>query len=1397
MSDYNSTATSTIYVNGKPAEQELQKLKQRASDLRDAIASAAKAGEKADLKKLRNELKQANREIKQVEGAIHSCEVVMKRLDKATPKELNMALKQLKKELNDMERGSRAWDEQVKKIKRVKSEISKCNNELKEHESFLTRVKNTCNGWGMAVAAAAASMTGLTMTIRQAVQAYADMDQEMAGVRKYTGMTDEQVKALNEDLKKIDTRTPREELNKLAQDAGRLGKQSQEDVLGFVRAADQINVALDDLGEGATLTLSKIAGAFGEEERYGTEQALLKTGSVINELSQNCRASAPYLADFTQRLTGAGTTAHMTIPQLMAFGAVLDSNGAQLESSATALGQVIIKLYRDPAKYAEAAGMDVQKFTELLKTDANEAVLTFLQTLHDAGDLDTLAPMLADMGEKGSRSVQTLTMLAGKIDEVRAQQKAANIAFEEGVSVTKEFNVQNNTVQAQLDKAKNNFHEMAVELGEKLLPVARYAVSGTSAMMHALSGAINFVIKYKASLITLTATIVAMTIAVNAQTIAINALIAKEAIVNGLTKAWTAITGVAKVATLAFAVATNTLTGNMTRAAAASRALKMALVSTGWGAIIAVVGTLAAAFVGLASQTEKTTSTVTGSIDVMKKKQAEWADAVASSVNAQLSQYYMLQRKWKECNGDVKLQGKFLKDYGSEIRSVTGRVLGLVDAEDIFVKNTQAVVNAIIARTEAEVGKKLYAEALEKRLRNDRNGTTQNGRYYVTVHRQLDHGRNSATGEEMQAYERATGKRSITGGGGQSGQGYVLTPEAQSWIENRRKNQASSIRQQDYDEERYWLDYTMNAEKRADAAEKRAGIRPGGSDSRPSGAYSGGNGSPSGGSNGSHHSGGSSHSGHSGGSGHGGHNSTAAEDKFAAEKASRKDSQDNARLSWALGLMSDNEYKRKLLEIEQEFNEAIMNHPGATEAEKLEAEANYWEKNKEWLKSFNDESLEDFEKNYRVSVSKVMQDYVDGTLTLEEYNRRVEDMELEHLRQTVEKHKEGTKERLDAEEAYQKKLFEMEQKRQDEAEETYKKYYEQAQKMKELKEEYFGLSDEEKAVAYSNAVATLDQIYQSELKKLGDNLKAKLELQKKYEKAKKKIYEGIYEADLEDGKKSTKNWQEWTETILDKMFGKGTWEKYGGFIESSYNTLMSTYQNATKLIEAGEQAKLAAMTKKYDAEIKAAEGNQYRINQIEKRKAAEEKRIKDAANKRAMAMELAQAMSGTALAAINAYASASKVAFWLGPIAAAAAVAAGMIQVAAIKKQHDAQSEGYSEGGFTKPGAKNEPAGVVHAGEWVASQRLLASPVARPVINMLDHAQRTNTIGRLGGAMGAAAPVVVTESEALRSVIKQLTDRLSEPFVTINTVTGPHGIEQAQNDYKKLMNNTLPKNKRK
>ena len=158
-------------------------------------------------------------------------------------------------------------------------------------------------------------------------------------------------------------------------------------------------------------------------------------------------------------------------------------------------------------------------------------------------------------------------------------------------------------------------------------------------------------------------------------------------------------------------------------------------------------------------------------------------------------------------------------------------------------------------------------------------------------------------------------------------------------------------------------------------------------------------------------------------------------------------------------------------------------------------------------------------------------------------------------------------------------------------------------------------------------------------------------------------------------------------------------------------------------------------------------------------------------------------------------------------------VAAGAMQVAAIKKQQQAShAQGYGEGGFTRKGRADKVAGVVHAGEWVASQKLVASPVARPLIEALDYAQRTNTIGSLRSAdvlinwaaalqsaselasalalhqfsRSITAPmalaqsqpqVIVQESKDLKEIIARLNERLDEPFVTVNTVTGDKGIK--------------------
>ena len=247
----------------------------------------------------------------------------------------------------------------------------------------------------------------------------------------------------------------------------------------------------------------------------------------------------------------------------------------------------------------------------------------------------------------------------------------------------------------------------------------------------------------------------------------------------------------------------------------------------------------------------------------------------------------------------------------------------------------------------------------------------------------------------------------------------------------------------------------------------------------------------------------------------------------------------------------------------------------------------------------------------------------------------------------------------------------------------------------------------------------------------------------------------------------------------------------------------------------------AAIEKRYEREISMAEGNKFKTKRLEQQKQKEVAQVKNEANRKLFAMQVIQAVAQTATAALNAYSSAAAipvVGYIIAPIAAAMAVAAGAMQVAAIKKQQQAsQAQGYGEGGFTRKGRADEVAGVVHAGEWVASQKLVASPVARPLIEALDYAQRTNTIGSLRSAdvsrsrsadvsRSITAPmalaqsqpqVIVQESKDLKEIIARLNERLDEPFVTVNTVTGDKGIKQAQDEYQRLMNNKSPKNKRK
>lgn len=473
---------------------------------------------------LRTRIESLQRQEKEHAARLKETARILGNLSGATYNELLAAKRKLQAELRLEQRGTERYNATLVQYKKVCAEVTRAQREM--------RVEVGCQGtvWGRAagfvnkyiglLGGLLGTVTGFSLTLRRSVDDYAQMSEVMAGVKKYTGMADEAVKDLNESLKLIDTRTSRERLNELAQDAGRLGLKGKRDILEFVEAADMINVALgEDLGADAVKNIGKLAQMFGEDKTLGLRGAMLATGSAINEVAQNSSAAEPYLVDFTARLAGTGKQAGISQTAIMGYASVLDQDMQQVEMSATALQSVIMKVYQEPAKFARMAGKDVREFTDLLKKDANEAILQLLENLGAKGGLQQLAPIFKEMKLDGVRASGVLNTLAANTDRIRQEQERANTAYKEGTSIINEFNVQNNTVKARLEKAKKAFHEVSVELGEKLQPLMSHAISAAELFVRALNLLIGILGKYSSVLAPLAATIAAYTLASKAQII--------------------------------------------------------------------------------------------------------------------------------------------------------------------------------------------------------------------------------------------------------------------------------------------------------------------------------------------------------------------------------------------------------------------------------------------------------------------------------------------------------------------------------------------------------------------------------------------------------------------------------------------------------------------------------------------------------------------------------------------------------------------------------------------------------------------------------------------------------------------------------------------------------------
>lgn len=183
-----------------------------------------------------------------------------------------------------------------------------------------------------------------------------------------------------------------------------------------------------------------------------------------------------------------------------------------------------------------------------------------------------------------------------------------------------------------------------------------------------------------------------------------------------------------KAAAAATKLQTSTTIGATVAQAAFNKVANMnpyVLLATGALAVVGAIGTYIAATSKQITEEEKQRAE-------LKKQNTEWKtkqETVNDSVASVLASYKSLQQEWNRLKTSHE-KNEFLDKNKSKFSAMGFEIDNVNELEELFTRNTSAVVNALKARAEAEAWGKLYQEQLEKKIKNDLNGSVDNNRYY-------------------------------------------------------------------------------------------------------------------------------------------------------------------------------------------------------------------------------------------------------------------------------------------------------------------------------------------------------------------------------------------------------------------------------------------------------------------------------------------------------------------------------------------------------------------------------------------------------------------------------------------------------------------------------------------
>lgn len=356
---------------------------------------------------------------------------------------------------------------------------------VRELEASLKGVKPSIAEVASEIQGLVGGAGGLAFATREAMK----FETAMAGVKKVAEGTDEQYAKLSDELKKMSAEfgISAAEMADLAAAGGQLGIPIEK-LSEFTAIASKMSVAFGMTAEEAGNAAATIANVFqlpiGEVE---------KLGDAINVLGNNTAAREKDIVAAMARIGGTAKQFGLVADEAAALADAFIALGKPPEVAATAINAMLQKL-----QTAQSQGKDFQAALEGIGTSADEMAANIAANpqqaltdfLHKLEGLDKQSRALTLSQLFGTEYSDDIALLVGSLGEY---EKALGLVADKGQVVgamQKEVANAMSTSEAQIAKAKQEIINVAIEVGEKLLPLVSLLASTAGSVASAI-GAIT------------------------------------------------------------------------------------------------------------------------------------------------------------------------------------------------------------------------------------------------------------------------------------------------------------------------------------------------------------------------------------------------------------------------------------------------------------------------------------------------------------------------------------------------------------------------------------------------------------------------------------------------------------------------------------------------------------------------------------------------------------------------------------------------------------------------------------------------------------------------------------------------------------------------------------------